>query len=110
MRHNFSAKPGTRVCSLHFKTKKAQSRGVSFQLYSPRSQPRDLLFNIPLSSRTGEMVACAKLGTRPELNEGSLETTQAAGVLIVNNFDNCFHYYIFLPSYVRARSIDRIPE
>ena len=45
VRQNFSPKSGTRVCSLHFKAKKARSRGVSFHLCSSRSQSRNPFFD-----------------------------------------------------------------
>lgn len=95
VRQNFSAKPGTRVCSLHFKREEGPKPWSQFPtLFPSKPAPKSpRLQNTPLSSRSGESLTCSKVRTRRELLkdlDGPLDSSKTTG----KNFDHCFHDYI----------------
>ena len=92
VRQNFSAKPGTRVCSLHFKGGEGPKPWCQFPtLFLSKRAPKSLRRrNTPLSSRSGESLTCSKVRTRRELlkeSGGPLDSSTTTG----KNFDHCFH-------------------
>ena len=93
VRQNFSAKPGTRVCSLHFKGEEGPKPWSQFPTLFPSKPAPKSLWNTPLSSRSGESLTCSKVRTRRELLkdlDGPLDSSKTTG----KNFDHCFHDYI----------------
>ena len=94
VRQNFSAKSGTRVCSLHFKGEEGPKPWCQFPSLFPSKpvQGSFLQRNRPLPNRSRGSTTSSKVQTCQELAEYSSSTKQA--VCNGNNFHHCFHDYI----------------
>ena len=94
VRQNFSAKSGTRVCSLHFKGEEGPKPWCQFPSLFPSKPVQESLLrrNRPLPNRLRGSTTSSKVQTCQELAEYSSSTKQA--VCNGNNFHHCFHDYI----------------
>jgi len=94
MCQNFSAKLGTRVCSLHFKGREGPKLWCQFPTLFPwKSAPKSHQRNTPSPSRSGESLTCLKVRTCRKLlkdSGGPLDSSKTTG----KNFDHRFHDYI----------------
>ena len=88
---NFSAKSGTRVCSLHFKGKDGPKPWCQFPSLFPSKPVQESLLrqNRPLPNRVRGSTTSSKVQTCEELAEYSSSTKQA--VCNGNNFHHSFH-------------------
>ena len=91
VRQNFSAKSGTRVCSLRFKGEGGPKPWCQFPSLFPSKPVQEsfLQRNRPLPNRSRGSTTSSKVQTCQELAEYSSSTKQA-----VCNFHHCFHDYI----------------
>ena len=94
VRQNFSAKSGTRVCSLHFKGEEGPKAWCQFPSLFPAKPVQEplLRWNRPLPNRSRGSTTSSKVQTCQELAEYSSSTKQA--VYNGNNFHHCFYDYI----------------
>ncbi|KAK2558792.1 hypothetical protein P5673_019007 [Acropora cervicornis] len=94
VRQNFSAKSGTRVCSLYFRGEEGPKPWCQFPSLLPAKPVQESFFqrNRPLPNRSRGSTTSSKVQTCQELAEYSSSTKQA--VCNGNNFHHSFHDYI----------------
>ena len=99
VRQSFSAKSGTRVCSLHFKGEEGPKPWCQFPSLFPSKPVQESLLrrNRHLPNRSRRSTASSKVQTCQELAQYSSSTKQA--VCNGSNFHHCFHDYISTTSY-----------
>ena len=94
MRQSFSAKSGTRGCSLNFKDEEGPKPWCQFPSLFPSKSVQESLLrrNRPLPNRSRGSTKSSKVQTCQELAQYSSSTKQA--VCNGSNFHHCFHDYL----------------